>query len=185
MPNFIDLTGIKHGRLLPLKPVTQILSSGRRLVAWKCRCDCGSHKTVLATHLRKGATVSCGCYREEASRRSDGKPNIREWPEYGIYNQMRNRCENPNVRSWKYYGARGIRVCDRWRVGENGKTGFECFCEDMGPRPPNLTIDRIDNLGNYEPNNCRWATYQQQRKNQHNHYEVYSRSGKLLLSSKN
>lgn len=84
---------------------------------------------------------------------------------YGAWAGMVNRCHNPNNSSYRRYGARGISVCGRWRYGEGGKSGFQCFLEDMGERPPAHTLDRIDPTGGYEPGNCRWATVEMQRQN--------------------
>lgn len=87
-------------------------------------------------------------------------------PEFYSRRAMLTRCYNPKVKDYKWYGGKGVAVCDRWRYGENGKTGLDCFVEDMGPRPEKHSLDRYpNNSGNYEPGNCRWATIKQQARN--------------------
>jgi len=95
-----------------------------------------------------------------------GTQNGKWTPEYGIYRGMIQRCSDRKSKNWKDYGGRGIRVCDRWLHGENGKSGFACFLAAVGLRPtPKHSIDRIDNQGNYEAGNVRWATRRQQNNN--------------------
>lgn len=87
-------------------------------------------------------------------------------PEWRIYNAMKTRCLNENSPRFSDYGGRGITICDRWLHGENGKTGVECFVEDMGPRPsPSHSLDRVENDLGYSPGNCRWATRKEQARN--------------------
>lgn len=159
----IDLKGQKFGRLAPKEYTHIILSTGRAMAAWECVCDCGTNTTVQAHHLRGGKSRSCGCLLIDTHKREGG--SRKKWPEYGSYQQMINRCENPNLVSFKYYGARGIKVCERWRYGSGLKSGFECFLEDMGRRPDGMTIERKEVQGNYEPGNCKWATPEEQRVN--------------------
>jgi len=133
---------------------------------WLCKCDCGNTTVVLGDKLKTGNTKSCGCYgkkvKEAAMKKADEERRLytkRSWT------AMLGRCHNPKYPSYIRYGAKGIAVCDRWRFGENGKTGWLCFFEDMGPKPTGCSIDRIDGTKGYTPDNCRWATKTEQARN--------------------
>ena len=128
-----------------------------------CRCTCGTVRAIRLHHLRQGLSLSCGCVHRErralfgASRKVHGCS--RRSSEYDAWASMKKRCLNPNDAAYNNYGGRGISVCERWLT-------FENFLADMGPKPhPGLSIDRINNDGNYEPGNCRWATRVEQRAN--------------------
>lgn len=161
-----DMIGQRFGRLL----VVRRAGSRRRKAVWSCRCDCGNDHEVVGQDLRAGKSHSCGCLQRElisARKTTHGATTTAgHWPEWGVWRQMLNRCYRPATASFRNYGGRGIRVCDRWRHGADGQTGFECFVADVGRRPgPSLQIDRIDNDGDYEPGNCRWVTAKQQAAN--------------------
>lgn len=132
----------------------------------------------MTVNLTKGKHQSCGC----APR---GKPKgeaLSKWPEYRVWQQMVQRCVLTTSPNYAWYGARGIRVCARWTTGEYGKTGFECFIEDMGRRPGRMTLDRVDPDGNYEPNNCRWATWAEQQNNRRDNRIVGAAGFRLTVS---
>jgi hypothetical protein len=139
--------------------------------AWaKCDCDCGSQLDVRLNDLRTGNTKSCGCHKELVCKTKDLIHGMTKSPEFNVWQKMKDRCQNPNEKAYINYGGRGISVCQRWLHGEGGKNGFQCFYEDMGPRPQaDYQIDRYpNNDGNYEPGNCRWATRQRNGSNKRN-----------------
>lgn len=157
--------GDKYGRLSIVKEVEKYISiNGYKSRQFLCSCECGNTTTVVLKDLRKGTTKSCGCYKKEINaeqisklRRTHGKYLH---PLYHTWEGMKTRCYNKNCPKYEYYGGRGIKVCDRWIQS------FDNFLLDMGERPLGMSIDRINNDGNYEPSNCRWATMSQQRINQ-------------------
>jgi hypothetical protein len=141
---------------------TLLALSSRRVSPpyWTSRCSCGVVREVKQAHLKSGASRSCGCLSREMAGdqfRTHGESKI---PEYWVWCAMLRRCYNKNSTSYKYYGGRGISVCARWRKS------YQKFMEDVGRRPSQKhTLDRINNDGNYEPGNVRWATSAEQALN--------------------
>lgn len=168
VPNFSnhvkDMRGQQYGRLSVYEFSHSEKCNGGARAIWKCKCQCGNVKNISGDALRSGHTKSCGCLHRDCARQLNFKHGHRTVDatssEYIAWENMRARCGNPKRPDYKNYGGRGITVCDRWRGS------FPNFYADMGPKPsPVHSIDRINNDGNYDPDNCRWATRSQQRRN--------------------
>lgn len=157
MSRRIDITGKRFGRLTVLKIVG---CNKWREAMWLCRCDCGNEISVASNNLRRSHTQSCGCLQREATTKSNTTHGKRKTKLYSVWNTMKARCFNCNSKSYKDYGGRGIKVCDEW------KNNFQAFYNYVSKLPhfceEGYTLDRINNDGNYEPNNVRWATRKEQ-----------------------
>lgn len=156
-----ELIGQRFNRLLAVAHCGGTRDRANRS-SYLCLCDCGNFTVVVSSQLRDAHTKSCGCLKREtagmqAITHGASRPGKR-WPEYGVWCQMRNRCYNPNQKSYKDYGGRGIQVHKLFHT-------FEGFIDYMG-RSNGLTLDRLDNDGDYAPGNVRWATREEQAANQ-------------------
>jgi hypothetical protein len=169
----LDITGQRFGRLVALRRIV----GGK--TKWLFRCDCGAEKEVRIDHVRSGRQVSCGCHRREATKerslKHGHKVNRRASPELRAWDHAKGRCYNRNDPKYPNYGGRGIQMCAAWR-GDAAT-----FLRDMGPRPEGTTLDRIDVNGDYEPSNCRWATYAEQARNRTDNVYVEHGGKRIIL----
>lgn len=156
---FKDLSGQTFGKLT----VATYAGKKRNAHCWNCVCECGGTWSGPAHKIRSGHVRSCGCAQAICILKY---PCRKKYPlEFQSLAAAIKRCTVPTDAAYPRYGGRGITVCDRWMHGDGVRSGLECFVEDMGRRPPNLTLDRVTNDGHYEPGNCRWATDKEQSNN--------------------
>lgn len=160
----VDMTGNRYAGLVALSMVGRNSSRG---YTWLFSCDCGVEFEASGSEVRYGRINSCPACAAEKKRMSFTTHGLADHPLYGTWTAMKSRCLNPNFEAYKDYGGRGITVCSRW------SESFADFLADMGERPtPAHTLERNNTNGNYEPNNCRWATRLEQANNKRNNRQI-------------
>ena len=169
-----DLTGKRFGRL----KILSFAGYQKNKATWLCECDCGNKKVIIGKNITNGKSLSCGCIQRELLIKNFTKHGASSKKErlYVIWKNMKSRCFNSSNPSYDRYGGRGITVCEDWK---NNYISFRDWAINNGYKD-DLTIDRIDNNGNYEPTNCRWATIKEQSRNRNTNVFV-EYNGKIFV----
>lgn len=169
MPKLNIRPGDRYGMLTIVKELESYKRpSGGTIRRFRCKCNCGNETEVLFSSLRSGLTVSCGCYLRKRSREQMTRHGMKGTRIYNIYRGIKQRCLNPKNQHYPLYGGRGIRMCNEWA---NSPEAFFKWAFANG-YTENLTLDRIDVNGDYEPSNCRWATHKQQMNNTRSNFNI-------------
>jgi len=181
MGAFIDLTNRVFGKVTVL--CREGTNKGKH-VTWKCKCECGTFKTITSNSLLHQDIISCGCttsqtISDKSKKHGHNTDFNGKSSTYNSWDNMNQRCRNPKNTNYPRYGAKGITVCERWM----GVKGFINFLEDMGEKPTSKhSIDRIDTNLNYTPDNCRWATRYEQHRNKSNNLWYEYNGEKVILT---
>lgn len=155
MGHFVDISGEVFGRLTAHRVVRR---NKHNQLIWSCTCECGNETEALGFLLRRGETQSCGCLKRETIAKVNYRHGRTRTKIYAIWHSMMQRCYDNNSHAYQRYGGRGIEVCDKWK-------SFDGFYADMGEKPDGMSLERINNDGNYSPDNVVWASDKAQANN--------------------